>query len=344
MKAIHVVLECISILCMCVLCTNHLSHLPQILKAKQRATWQDQEYTTPTTTSKYHRDYHGTRILKAELNAILTVIEIIQTTQLDTHIFTNSLNIIFLINNHIQHPTSQHHHPNKLLTTTIIHQIYWTPHTIHRHKVRAHSSIIGNKIVDTLANEGTLKEKPTTTPHKHIAHPSPYQLASCPTATHEGAIRNLHTTITKDHEIHEIALAKNKFPYVDKWLSNDQIKQKLSNRFQKSENVIDAHISQTLKFRYTQYVGNHKEHIFWPLKHKNPNCTLCHKNDRDTWPHLLSTCENPYRKGLRIARHNKVVHLITRTLQANKNTWFFTLTNACKLNNKTPEQTIPLAP
>jgi hypothetical protein len=65
------------------------------------------------------------------------------------------------------------------------------------HKVRAHSGIIGNEIADTLANEGTLKEKPTTTPHIHIAHPTPYWLASCPTATHDGAIRNLRHNHSK---------------------------------------------------------------------------------------------------------------------------------------------------
>ena len=88
-------------------------------------------------------------------------------------------------------------------------------------------------------------------------------------------------------------------------------------------------------------MGNHRKHIFWPLIHQNPNCTLCHNNDRNTWSHLLSACENPYLKGLRIARHNKAVHLITQTLQANKNTRFFTLAKARKINNKTPDQTIP---
>jgi hypothetical protein len=83
---------------------------------------------------------------------------------------------------------------------TIIRQIYWTPHTIHIHKVRAHLGIIGNKIDDTVANEGTLIEKPIATPHIHIAHTTPYWVASCPTATHDGAIRNLHTFVTKEHE------------------------------------------------------------------------------------------------------------------------------------------------
>ena len=70
-------------------------------------------------------------ILRAELNAILIAIKTIQNTQINTHIFTDSLNNIYLINNHIQHPTSQHHHPDKLLIAAIVHQIYWTPHMIH---------------------------------------------------------------------------------------------------------------------------------------------------------------------------------------------------------------------
>jgi hypothetical protein len=60
--------------------------------------------------------------------------------------------------------------------------------------------IMGNEIDDTLANEGTLKEKPTATPHMHLAHATPYWLASCPTATHDGAITNLHTFIIKAHD------------------------------------------------------------------------------------------------------------------------------------------------
>ena len=97
-------------------------------------------------------------ILRAKLNAVLIAIKNIQNTQQDTYIFTNNLNIIYLINNHIQHPTSQHHHPYKLLIAAIVRQIYWTQHMIHIHKVRAHTCIYGNEIAHTLANEGTLKK------------------------------------------------------------------------------------------------------------------------------------------------------------------------------------------
>ena len=129
-------------------------------------------------------------------------------------------------------------------------------------------------------------------------------------------------------------MAQNKYPYIEKWLSNDQINQKISNHLWKHNKITDAQITQTLKFIYAQYMGNHrKKNIFWPLKFQNPICTLCLKNGRDTWPHLLSMCKHPYMKGLRIARHNKAVHLITQTLHANKQTRYYTLTNTCNLNN-----------
>ena len=86
--------------------------------------------------------------------------------------------------------------------------MYWTPHTIHIHKERAHTGISGNEMADTLANKKTLKDKPEETPHIHIAHATPYWLATSPTPTHDGAIRNLHTFITKDHENWKATLAK----------------------------------------------------------------------------------------------------------------------------------------
>jgi ribonuclease HI len=159
-------------------------------------------------------------ILRAKLNAILIAVKNIQITQIDIHIFTDSINIIYLINNHIHHPTSQHHHPNKLLIATTVRQIYWTPHKVHIHKVRAHTGIAGNELADELANEGTTKEKPEATPRIHIAHSTPYWLASFPTTTQDRAIRNLRTFITKEHGKNETNLAKHKFPYVDKWPSN----------------------------------------------------------------------------------------------------------------------------
>ena len=57
----------------------------------------------------------------------------------------------------------------------------------------------------------------------------------------------------------EAGSAKNKFSYIDKWLSNTQITQKLSNYFWRNEKIPDTQITQALKFRYAQYMGNHRE-------------------------------------------------------------------------------------
>ena len=94
-------------------------------------------------------------------------------------------------------------------------------------------------------------------------------------------------------------------------------------------------------FRYAQYMGNHMKNIFWPLTHQVPNCTLCHR--KRTWhmAPLIIYMWAPISRGLKIARHNKSVHLITQTLQADKNTRFLTLTNASYINNQPQEQTIP---
>ena len=148
----------------------------------------------------------------------------------------------------------------------------WTPHMIHVHKVSAHTCISGNETTDKLANEGTLKENPNNTPHIHIAHPTPQWLASCPTSTLDGAICSLRTFITKEHGNCETKSTKIKYPYVNKWLSNIQINQKLSNHFWMSDQVPDTQVTQTLEFRYAQYMGNHTKINCWP---SNPNCIVC---------------------------------------------------------------------
>jgi hypothetical protein len=68
------------------------------------------------------------------------------------------------------------------------------------------------KIADILASEGTTKAKPTNTPHIHMAHPTPYWLANYPTTTHNEAIRNLRTFITKEHGTRETTSSKKEIP------------------------------------------------------------------------------------------------------------------------------------
>ena len=138
----------------------------------------------------------------------------------------------------------------------------------------------------------------------------------------------------------KIASAKRKFPYVDKWLSNEQINQKLLITYGKMTKYPTHKLPKLCDLDMPNTWATVGKIYFGPLN-TNPNCTLCRTNNRDTWPHLLSTCEHPYLKELPIAIHKTTVHLITKTLQTNKNTRVFTLTNASKLTNQPPYQTIP---
>ena len=88
-------------------------------------------------------------------------------------------------------------------------------------------------------------------------------------------------------------------------------------------------------------MGNHRKHIFWPNIYPNPNCTLCLDKALDTWPHILSTCSNQHLKGLCVARHNKAIHQIARTLQSSRHTRYYPLINASKHNSRPQDNTIP---
>lgn len=72
----------------------------------------------------------------------------------------------------------------------------------------------------------------------------------------------------------------------------------------------------TIKLFSTQNMGNHHKNIFEPNSH--PQIAHCAQTTQ-------LTCKNTFIKGLRIVDHNTA---ITLTLQSNKHTRFYTLTNA----------------
>ena len=71
-----------------------------------------------------------------------------------------------------------------------------------------------------------------------------------------------------------------------------------------------------------------KEKISSGHTHTNPNCTLCQINGADTWPHLLSLCNNKFLKGLRIIRHNVIAHQLTNLIKSYVITRHLTLIDA----------------
>jgi hypothetical protein len=54
-------------------------------------------------------------------------------------------------------------------------------------------------------------------------------------------------------------MANNKFLYVNKGLSED-----MSNHLWKTQGILDAQITQSLKLMCVQYMGNHRNSFFGP--------------------------------------------------------------------------------
>ena len=119
-------------------------------------------------------------ILHAELNTLLIAIQCTQHLTQDTQIFIDNLNSIYLVHNHIQHPSSQHKHPDKLLIAAIVNHITCTTHKITIQKVRAHTGITCNDIAYQLANSEALLDKPNNTPRIHTVHTTPPGLMESP--------------------------------------------------------------------------------------------------------------------------------------------------------------------
>lgn len=142
------------------------------------------------------------KILRTKYHALFIVQTPIKDQTQHTFIFTHSLNNIYLIGNHIRHPPSQDNRTDKLLLSTLVHQILWTKHNI------AHIRITGNEIANQLANEGTARNKPDPAPEHNMHTPYPTSsMESRPVSTKE-RYANLQIDINESHWEHELIIAK----------------------------------------------------------------------------------------------------------------------------------------
>lgn len=92
-----------------------------------------------------------------------------------------------------------------------------------------------------------------------------------------------------------------------KWVMNPSLEVKLSNEFWKNEYTMDAQISQLLKIRYAQYMGIQRKNLFFPTLYPTFMCTLCNKNDIDTWLHVLLAYPQGHIHNFSSNKHNKTV-------------------------------------
>lgn len=95
-----------------------------------------------------------------------------------------------------------------------------------------------------------------------------------------------------------------------------------------------------LKNWYGRYFGNYRRK-YARKQHISPLCNLCSLKQNGNCLHLLSYCTNKHIDNLIINKHNKWVHVLADPLLAQTTTRCFILINASKLNNPTPNNTLP---
>jgi hypothetical protein len=179
------------------------------------------------------------------------------------HIFTNNLNSLYLINTQIKHPTQQNNHPDKTILAAIVNMFKSRTTTTHLYKVRAHTNIIGNEEADKLAKEGSKIILISDIPfHPHEStHSTPYWWCREDDHPYKGPIMYLKPYLEKLEKEDNENLAKT-FDNINKWINNSLIDNKISNNFWTNPTVTDSQITQLLKFRYGQYIGNARKHLF----------------------------------------------------------------------------------
>jgi ribonuclease HI len=189
-------------------------------------------------------------ILRAEISAIHHTLQILtqEFPNEPAHIFTNSLNSLYLINTQIKHPTQQNNHPDKTILASIVNMLKNHIATTHLHKVRAHTNILGNEEADKLAKEGSKIVLVSDIPfHPHqSAHSTPYWWCREDDHPYRGPIQHLKSYLEKLEKEENDKLAKT-FDNINKWVNNPLIDNNISNNFWNNPIVTDSQITQLLK-------------------------------------------------------------------------------------------------
>ena len=293
---------------------------------------------------------HGHQnILRAEMMAIHKTLTLINTKfpNEPAYIFTDSLNVLYLLNTQIKHPTLHNSHPDQITLNSMVKILQNRTQPITLYKVRAHVNIDGNEKADKLAKEGLqLEHRIATRPYEH-AHATPYYYqkdvwASMADVPDKGPVRFLQKQITKYDRETNITLMAAQTPNTHKWTENLDINNELSNEFWTNPLITDKQKSCLIKFRTGTYMGNARKQLFFGhQRFPSITCPICTSTEPDTWLHVLLKCKQQHIHSLRVKRHNKAVAEIRKLLISSEKSRCFTLMNAGTFNNQPQENTVP---
>jgi hypothetical protein len=99
-----------------------------------------------------------------------------------------------------------------------------------------------------------------TQPHEN-AHSTPYWWYRDDNHPYRGPIRHLKSYFKKVEKESNKELTKT-FDNINKWINDFHIDNKISNNFWTNPTIIDAQITQLLKFRYGQYMETRENAYF----------------------------------------------------------------------------------
>ena len=287
-------------------------------------------------------------IFRAEIMAIYTTLQIIISKYPNepAHIFTDCLNGLYNIQTQLKHPTQYNNHPDKTILQDIVTLLQQRTQPTSLYKVRAHANIDGNEKADELAKEGRDKDYHNAALPHEFAHSTPYYFQrdwwhSMDETPDKGPIRFLEKHIIKYDKENNLRDIATNFPNINKWISNTDIGDKLSNEFWTNKHVTDSQKTCLLKLRHGQYMGNARKQLFFGRElYPSITCSICDSQDPDTWLHVLLKCTQHHIHALRTKRHNKAVWEIKKLLASSKNSRCYTLMYAGTCNDKPPENTI----
>ena len=294
---------------------------------------------------------HGHQnILRAEMITIHKALRIINTQYQNepAYIFTDSLNVLYLLNTQIKHPTLHNSHPDQVTLASMVQLLQNRSQPLTLYKVRAHVNIDGNEQANELAKEGLdLTHRSAIHPYEH-AHATPYYFQkdkwpSMIDTPDKGPVRFLEKQIKKYDRINHLETMAIQTPNNYKWTCNEDIDKELSNEFWDNPTIIDKQKSCLIKFRTGTYMGQaRKQTFFGRQRFPTITCPICNSYKPDTWLHVLLTCRQQHIHSLHVKRHNKAVWEIMKLLISSENSQCYTLMNASSFFFVNPQEiTVP---
>jgi hypothetical protein len=184
------------------------------------------------------------------------------------YIFTNSLNVLYLLNTQIKHPTQHNSHPDQVTLASMVQLLQNRSQPITLYKFRAHVNIDGNEQADKLAKEGLdLTHRNAIHPYEH-AHATPYyyqknEWPSMIDTPDKGPVRFLEKQIKKYDRTNNLETMATQTPNVSKWLGNEDIDKEFSNEFWNNPAFTDKQKSCLIKFCIGTYMGQARKQLFF---------------------------------------------------------------------------------